>query len=81
MTTVRRTSVRTEVSALMPSTDTPASVQRDTGEEHTTPAGKSHTSYITMCDHEFQGRNYLKYHSHIGAVRVSFSNNTVCNAL
>lgn len=32
MTTVKRTSVRTEVNALMPSTDTPVSVQRDTGE-------------------------------------------------
>lgn len=34
MTTVKKTSVRTEVSALTPSTDTPASVQRDTGKEH-----------------------------------------------
>lgn len=33
MTTVMKTSVRTEVSALMPSTDTRVSVQRDTGEQ------------------------------------------------
>lgn len=32
MTTVKKTSVRTEVNASMLSTDTPASVQRDTGE-------------------------------------------------
>lgn len=70
MMTVRTTSVRTEVSALTPSTDTPASVQRDTGEVHTTPAEKSHTSYIIIRGHEFQWRNYLEYHFHIGVVRV-----------
>lgn len=38
MMIVKKTSVRTEVSASMPSMDTPASVQRDTGEVHV-PAG------------------------------------------
>ena len=46
MTTVKRTSVRTEVSALTRSTGTPASVQRDTGEIHT-PAG-AHTLIIKV---------------------------------